>query len=105
VSRVRIARVIYRAEPDGWWAESPDFPGYTAVGRNYDEVRELAREGLPDFAGEELSFQETVFSLVSYGPSTISHGLGFRYTTQFVSPDLAERVEPPATGVLTPQEA
>lgn len=102
---MRTVRVIYRAEPEGWWAESPDVSGYTAVGQSYDEVRELAHEGLPDFAGEELDFQETVFSLVSYAPPTISYSLGFSYTNQFVNPIPEEKMGSSATGVLSPQEA
>ena len=100
---MRSVRVIYRAEADGWWAESPDVPGYTAVGKDYDEVHRLAHEGLRDFAGEDLSFQETVFSLVSYGPPTISHSLGFSFKTRFVNPTREEKMGPSATGVLRPQ--
>jgi predicted RNase H-like HicB family nuclease len=47
-------RVIYHSEPDGWWAEAPDFPGYTAVGATFEEVRELVFEGISDLAEKEL---------------------------------------------------
>jgi predicted RNase H-like HicB family nuclease len=40
-------RVIYHREPEGWWAESPDVQGWTAVGGSYAEVLELAKEGIP----------------------------------------------------------
>jgi predicted RNase H-like HicB family nuclease len=40
-------RVIYRHEPEGWWAESPDVKGWTAVGDTYAEVLKLAEEGVP----------------------------------------------------------
>lgn len=44
-------RVIYHHEPpDGWWAESPDLPGYYAAGESYDEVRELVEEGMVESA-------------------------------------------------------
>lgn len=100
---MRTVRVIYRADSDGWWAESPDVPGYTAIGQDYDEVRGLTHEGLPDFTGEDLDFQETVFSLVSYSPQTISHSLGFSYTNRFVNTTREEKMGPSSTGVLTPE--
>jgi predicted RNase H-like HicB family nuclease len=40
-------RVIYHRELEGWWAESPDVRGWTAVGETYAEVLELAKEGIP----------------------------------------------------------
>jgi predicted RNase H-like HicB family nuclease len=40
-------RVIYHREPEGWWAESPDVKGWTAVGGSYAEVLKLAQEGIP----------------------------------------------------------
>jgi hypothetical protein len=30
----------------GWWAESPDIDRWTAAARSYDEVRQLAEEGV-----------------------------------------------------------
>ena len=35
----------YHHEPEGWWADSDDLPGFTAVGATYLEVRELAHSG------------------------------------------------------------
>lgn len=40
-------RVIYRHEPEGWWAESPDVKGWTAVGESYAEVLKLSEDGIP----------------------------------------------------------
>jgi len=41
-------RVIYHDEPPyGWWAESPDIAGWTAVASTFDAVRQLAEEGVP----------------------------------------------------------
>jgi predicted RNase H-like HicB family nuclease len=39
-------RVLYHEEPDGWWAESPDVAGWTAVGATFDEVHQLAEDGI-----------------------------------------------------------
>jgi predicted RNase H-like HicB family nuclease len=45
--RMEPIRVIYRHEPEGWWAESPDVEGWTAVGESYAEVLKLTEEGIP----------------------------------------------------------
>lgn len=55
---MRKVRAIYHREDDGWWAESPEVPGWTAVGGSFEEVRDLTHEGLPFFAEEELSIEE-----------------------------------------------
>ena len=40
-------RVIYHDEPPyGWWAESPDISGWSAAAASYDDVRQLAEEGV-----------------------------------------------------------
>lgn len=41
------ARVVidYHHEPEGWWADSNDLPGFSAAGATFDEVRELAHSG------------------------------------------------------------
>lgn len=46
-------RVEYHHEPDGWWADSPDVPGYVAAGDSLHEVRQLVREGLPFYLEQE----------------------------------------------------
>lgn len=40
-------RVIYHHEVGSWWAESPDVKGWTAIADTYDEIVELAKEGIP----------------------------------------------------------
>jgi predicted RNase H-like HicB family nuclease len=53
-------RVIYHRDPEGWWAESPEIPGWSAAGSTYEEVRALVDEGLPialghgDFVAEHF---------------------------------------------------
>jgi predicted RNase H-like HicB family nuclease len=46
------AYVIYHHEPEGWWAESPQYPEYAAFGKEFAEVQLLALEGLR-FAAED----------------------------------------------------
>jgi predicted RNase H-like HicB family nuclease len=48
---MKTVRVIYHHEPKGWWANSPDIPGWSAAGQSYEEVRQLAVEGV-EFALE-----------------------------------------------------
>jgi hypothetical protein len=38
--------VLYHQEPDGWWAESPYIEGWTVTGESYEEVRQLAEDGV-----------------------------------------------------------
>jgi predicted RNase H-like HicB family nuclease len=38
--------VIYHYEPEGWWADSPDIPGWTATADSVDALRSLAEEGV-----------------------------------------------------------
>ncbi len=84
---MRTVRVLYRAETDGWWAESPDFPGYTAVGKDYGEVRRMVHEGLPDLAGEQLEIvEESLAPDAVKDLATFTYGLSFRLTQGFRSP-------------------
>jgi predicted RNase H-like HicB family nuclease len=39
-------RVLYRCEPDGWWADSPDIDGWIVAGDAYEEVRSLVCDGV-----------------------------------------------------------
>lgn len=45
-------RIRYHHEPEGWWADSPDLPGFSAAGDTLEEVRELASAGV-EFATNE----------------------------------------------------
>lgn len=98
MSRVREARVIYRAESDGWWAESPDFPGYTAVGKDYGEVRRLTHEGLVEFAGETLELTEEIIAPgVGRDLVTFSYGLSFSLKEPFRGLAFGNPTEHPRT--------
>jgi predicted RNase H-like HicB family nuclease len=46
-------RVIYHREPEGWWAESPEIPGWSAAGETYEEVRALVDEGVEIALGRQ----------------------------------------------------
>jgi predicted RNase H-like HicB family nuclease len=55
----RSIRMEYHREPDGWWAESPDLPGFSAAGRTFAEVRAQAHEGARFFADEDLAIEDS----------------------------------------------
>jgi predicted RNase H-like HicB family nuclease len=57
---MRTAQLIYHSEPEGWWAASPDLPGYSAAGATFEEVRGLVREGAPWWAEEQLDLHHLV---------------------------------------------
>jgi len=40
-------RILYHQEPQGWWAESPEIGGWSVAGDTYEEVRQLAEDGVP----------------------------------------------------------
>lgn len=43
---METVRVIYHHEPDGWWAESPDVEGWSGAAATFEEMKELAEEGV-----------------------------------------------------------
>lgn len=49
---MREVRIRYHYEPEGWWADSPDVPGFSAAGETFMEVREMAISGV-EFACDE----------------------------------------------------
>jgi len=48
-----LARILYHEEPDGWWAESAEFPSFFAAGDSFDETKLRVREALPRVAGDQ----------------------------------------------------
>lgn len=46
--------MLYRGETDGWWAESPDVLGYTAVDDSLEGLRKLVPEGISEFLDEPV---------------------------------------------------
>lgn len=55
---MRTILVNYHVEPEGWTAETPDRPSWTAFGETLAEVRALAEEGLPLVFGERVKLFE-----------------------------------------------
>jgi len=51
---MRQVHLEYINDDGTWSAESPEVPGYSALGDSREEVAELAREGLPFFLGEPV---------------------------------------------------
>lgn len=77
------AHLRYHYEPEGWWAESPEFPDYSAFGASLEEVRELAHDGLRFFTeDDELVILDPISELLT----AVSMSLG-------VTPQEAEVAE------------
>lgn len=55
---MRQVRVIYHGEPEGWWADSPDLPGWIAAGGTFEEARIQALTGVPEFCEEPCIIAE-----------------------------------------------
>lgn len=97
---LRTAQLLYHDEPSGWWAASPDLPGYSAAGSTYAEVRELAAGGAPWFAQEQLELHHLVMPARRV---VVSASLGARGSFEVELPAPAARrplvtIEP--TGLL-----
>jgi predicted RNase H-like HicB family nuclease len=60
---VREIVVRYHHEPEGWWAESDDLPGWSAAGDTFAEVRELAYQGVPHFVGSAVAVSDDLSSV------------------------------------------
>ncbi len=50
----------YHCEPEGWWAESPDLPGFSAAGATFEEVREQAHAGAEFYLEEPAEVEDRV---------------------------------------------
>lgn len=46
MSVIDTVEVYVHREPEGWWAESPAAPGWSATAKSYPELRGLITEGL-----------------------------------------------------------
>jgi predicted RNase H-like HicB family nuclease len=55
---LRRVTINYHHEDGSWWAESNDAPGWIAAGETFDEVRQLAREGIRFFLDEDVLVTE-----------------------------------------------
>jgi predicted RNase H-like HicB family nuclease len=53
---MKVVRVVYHQEDEGWWAESPDVEGWSAAGRSLPEIEELVGAGLEFALGRPVSW-------------------------------------------------
>jgi predicted RNase H-like HicB family nuclease len=82
---MRKAQFIYRSEGDGWWAASPDLPGYSAIGKSFEEVRRLAADGAPWFAEQDLELHHLVLG-ERFGWTSPSRGQAGRHVDMTLPP-------------------
>jgi predicted RNase H-like HicB family nuclease len=59
IVNVTSVQVEYHVEGGAWWADSPDIPGFVALGDTLHEVRGLVREGVPFYLeDDEVEIEE-----------------------------------------------
>ena len=46
-AHVKSVKIVYHRDEGAWWADSPDMPGFSAVGDTFDDTRKLALEDIP----------------------------------------------------------
>lgn len=46
-TQVKSVKIVYHRDEGAWWADSPDMPGFSAVGDTFDDTRKLALEDIP----------------------------------------------------------
>jgi len=68
-----IVRVLYRQEPEGWWAESPDILSWTVAGEGYEAVRELALDGAPFALACEAEDRDEHFDKARFVDVELAH--------------------------------
>jgi hypothetical protein len=79
---MKMIHVQYHSESDGWWADSVDLPGWTAVAESYADLRTLAREGVHEFVGRDaLIFEAEIQTMASDSLS----GSGSSYEQALIS--------------------
>jgi predicted RNase H-like HicB family nuclease len=64
--------IRYHEEPEGWWADSEEVPGWTCAGSNLEEVRALAAEGIHEFVGSDVLISEALPQIVASSSASTS---------------------------------
>jgi predicted RNase H-like HicB family nuclease len=100
---MQVARIRYHAEHEGWWADSEELPGWTAVGKSFEEVRAEALRGVREFAGEVLIEEEGVpLNPASSGANRLESFVNSSFSMPGVSLTIAVNEVPP---IHTPRVA
>jgi predicted RNase H-like HicB family nuclease len=66
-------RVLYHREPDGWWAESPEFEGWTVTGETYEAVRQLVDDGVTFALATGAEDRGEVFDETRFAGAAVEH--------------------------------
>ena len=66
-------RILYHQEPQGWWAESPEIDGWSVAGDTYEEVRQLAEDGVPFALASAAEDQGERFDEQRYAAVSVEH--------------------------------
>lgn len=68
---MRPVIVRYHQESEGWWAETPDLPTFSAAGATYEEVRNRVHTALPDLVGSPLDIYDDLTDAGVAVPMTV----------------------------------
>lgn len=90
---MQVVPVLYHQESSGWWADSPQVPGWSATASTLDELRQLIEDGVR-FALES----DEVIVTHQLAPGTTPPGLRFDFVdgkvTVISGAERPERPEP-----------
>lgn len=78
--------VIYHREPDAWWADAEQVPGWTATAGTLDELRGLVEDGVRFALGREDVLIEHV---LEYGTERVAVVFDFAAGRTVVTPRAA----------------
>src|SRR5690349_24917431 len=88
----RFVIIHYHEEADGWWADSPDIPGWTCAAATAEEVHGLSEQAIREFAsgsvGEAIP-NSTALRVIRSGSNARGDGsvLAFSVTAVPLSPE------------------
>ena len=68
--------VRYHWEPEGWWADSPDVPGFSAAADTFEAVREMAVSGIREYRGSSVLIVEEALPMTPVPTSAAEPPLG-----------------------------
>ena len=46
-AHMKTVKIVYHRDEDAWSADSPDMPGFSAIGDTFNDTRKLALEDIP----------------------------------------------------------
>jgi predicted RNase H-like HicB family nuclease len=73
---MEIVPVVYHEDPDGWWADSPAVPGWTATAPTLNDLRARVEEGVRFALERDDVIVDHVLSDTRLAPIVFDFSLG-----------------------------